>query len=399
LSTEIALFRALAQDGDGAHTDAEKRLRIAIAENGGINSPSDGLEPTRGRRNKSQTQWRYTMGRKYVVLFAAALLLGAFVPELAAQVVIHSHPGWLDSTTQEGFDVADGWPLDENDCCWGVGQYDLEGFYTRGIEPEGQEGQSAFWNPNYTYPTGHSYLWVMNEGAIIETVDPIDITEERPWMFVQFLNSDMNDGVAEIAVQEVGSSDWLTIGGYDTFGRGNNWMSIEGLPVGSYGVRVISRWNGRMSVPPNGACPYPAVSLQPARMGSTAAVSPERIHVTGGGWLPIAGGKASFSMEIEFIGGNNGATGTFTYMDHVSNLRVQSTELWGIDVVGDEAWISFASLSNSGTNHTVFAHVLQGGAGVGKFDIRITRPWMPCGGSPYIYNQKLTLGRGQIKIH
>ena len=102
--------------------------------------------------------------------------------------MIHSHSGWLDSTTQEGFDIADEWPLDDNDCCWEVGQYLLEGKYTRGKEPDGQEGHSAFWNPMSEWPSDPSYLWVMNEGAIIETLKPIDINEARPWLFVQFFS-------------------------------------------------------------------------------------------------------------------------------------------------------------------------------------------------------------------
>ena len=121
------------------------------------------------------------MRRNYVVVFAAALLLGVFVPEVAAQAVIHVHPGWLDSATQEGFDVAEGWPYDENDCCWETG-HDLTGTYTKGTEPEGQAGESAFWNPNYFYPSDHSSLWVMYAGATLESLVPIEITEARPWL-------------------------------------------------------------------------------------------------------------------------------------------------------------------------------------------------------------------------
>jgi len=39
------------------------------------------------------------------VLAAAARM---FVPEVAAQAVIHSHPGWLDSAEEDYFDVAQG---------------------------------------------------------------------------------------------------------------------------------------------------------------------------------------------------------------------------------------------------------------------------------------------------
>lgn len=338
------------------------------------------------------------MRRYYVVVFAAALLLGVFVPEVAAQAVIHVHPGWLDSATQEGFDVAEGWPYDENDCCWQVGQYPLMGTYTKGTEPPGQVGESAFWNPNHLYPDDHSLMWVMYAGATLESLVPIEITEARPWLFVQFYGSDMNDGLAEIAVQEVGGDNWFTVGSYDTFGRGNNWVSIEGLPLGSYFLRITTRWNGRRTVSPNWACEQ-AVNLHPARMGRTAAVPPERIHLTGGGWLPIAGGKATVSMDIAFTGGNNRPTGFFTYVDHVLKGSVQSTEMLGIEVVGDEAWIRLAVLSNSGTNHTVFAYLRQGGAGVGTLDIKISRDWTQCRGDQWVYKQHLTLARGQIKLH
>ena len=153
-----------------------------------------------------------------------------------------------------------------------------------------------------------------------------------------------------------------------------------------------------MTVPPTGGCNQ-ASSLQPGRIGHTAAVPPERIHVTGGGLLPIEGGKASLSMDIAFIGGNDRPTGTFTYVDHVLKLSVQSTEILEIEVLGDEAWITLAALSNAGTNKTVSAHVRQGGAGVGKLDIKISRDWTQCTGKNWVYEpDQLTLGRGQIKV-
>ncbi len=336
------------------------------------------------------------MSRNLPVVFAVALLMGVLLlPEATAQAVIHAHPGWL--TTGEGFDVASGWPEGEGDCCWGVGQA-LIGDYTTGTEPDGQVGQSAFWNPNQMYPGDHSYLWVMGEGATLETLYPIPVTEGMPWLFVQFLGSDMNDGLAEIDVKPQGSSDWITVGGYDTFGRGNNWASVEGLPLGSYYVRITSRWSGRRAVAPNGGC-GPAVSLQPARMGSTAAVPPESLHLTGGGWLSIEGGKTSFSMDITFTGGSDRPSGFFTYVDHVLRRSLQSTQLLGIEVIGGEAWIRLAALSNYGTNHTIYAHLLEGAASVGKIDMNISREWTPCTGVPWIYRQSLTLGRGQIKIH
>jgi len=97
------------------------------------------------------------------------------MPRVAAQAVIHSHPGLLDPTMQEGFDVAEGWPSIHMIV---VGQSTIPvlGTNTRGTEPPGQVGTSAFWNPNYFYPSAQSYLWVMNEAAILESLAPIDIT-------------------------------------------------------------------------------------------------------------------------------------------------------------------------------------------------------------------------------
>jgi hypothetical protein len=347
---------------------------------------------------------RFSMFVSVVFVLTVSAILGACVPEVAAQAVIHVHPGWLDSATQEGFDVAEGWPYDENDCCWQVGQYDLIGTYTKGTEPPGQVGESAFWNSNHLYPEEHSLLWMMGleGGAILESIVPIEINAERPWLFVQFYGSDMNDGLAEIAVQEVGEDNWFTVGSYDTFGRRSNWVSIEGLPLGSYYVRITSRWDGRTRVaPPNNGCGIfdKATNLQPARMGRTAVVPQERIHLTGGGWLPIEGGKATFSIDIAFTGGNDRPTGTFTYVDHVLKARVQSTEILGMWAVGDEARITLAVLSSFGTNHTVYAHVFQGGAGVGILDIQISRDWSKCRGEAWVYEQQLTLGGGQIKLH
>jgi hypothetical protein len=341
---------------------------------------------------------RISMFMSVALVLLVSAVLGVCVPEVAAQAVIHVHPGWLDSATQEGFDVTEGWPSGGNDCCWEVG-HSLTGTFTKGTEPPGQVGESAFWNPNDLENPDHPYLWMMYEGAVLESLYPIDITVERPWLFVQFYLSDFNDGVAEIAVREEGASDWLTVGSYDTFARINNWVSIEGLPLGSYYISITNRWDGRRTVAPNGGC-QPATNLQPARMGSTAAVPPERIHLTGGGWLPIVGGKATFSMDIAFTGGNDRPTGTFTYVDHVQRARVQSTEIWGIEVVGDEAWFTLPVVSNFGTNHTVYAQVSQGGAGVGKVDIPISRDWTQCSGAKWwIYPQQITLGGGQIKLH
>ena len=330
------------------------------------------------------------------VVFSAVLLLGLCVPEVAAQALIHSHPGWLDSATQEGFDVAEEWPADY-ECCW-PRDHPTAGSCTFGVNNpvSNPYDMSDFWNPSLLYEP--SSLWIFNEGAYLQSTCAEDVTAARPWLFVQFHSSDMNDGVAEIAVQEVGGSDWLTVGSYDTFGRGNNWVSIEGLPLGPYYVRITSRWNGRMTVPPNGGCTNRANSLQPARIGHTAAVPPENIHVTGGGLLTVVGGKASISMDIAFTGGNDRPTGTLTYTDHVHKASIQSTAILGIEVLGDEAWIRLAGLSNSGTNHTVYAHVRQGGAGVGKFDINVSHDWTECK-SGWFYQQHLTLGRGQIKVH
>jgi hypothetical protein len=344
---------------------------------------------------------RFSMFMSVAFVLLVSAILGVCVPEVAAQAVIHVHPGWLDSATQEGFDVAEGWPYDENDCCWPLGQYDLMGTYTKGTEPPGMVGDSAFWNPNHLYPEEHSLLWMMGPegGAILESIVPIEINAERPWLFVQFYGSDMNDGLAEIAVQEAGGDNWVTVGSYDTFGRQNNWVSIEDLPLGSYYLRITSRLSDRMRVAPNGCRRRLASDLQPARMGRTAVVPQERIHLTGGGWLPIEGGKATFSMDIAFTGGNDRPTGTFTYVDHVLKASVQSTEILGIEVVGDEAWIVLAVLSSFGTNHTVYGHVRRGGAGVGKLDIPISRDWSECSGEPWVYEQHLTLGGGQIKIH
>jgi hypothetical protein len=332
------------------------------------------------------------MRRNWAVVFAAALLLGVFVPEVVAQAEIHVHPGWLDSATQEGFDVADGWPTDPT-FPW-PSTITPEGYYTFGVNsPDSDPNYDDFWN--YAPP---SQLWILNLGAYLESKRVAYVTPEMPWLFVQFSYADMNSALAEISVKEESWDNWVTVGSYDNFGRGDNWVSIEGLEPGAYYVRITSKSNGRTVPPPQGACGNPAFAQKIARIGSTAPVPPEIIHLTGGGWLPITGGKANFSMDVSFNWGDDRPTGTFSYADHVLRASIQSTEMLGISESNGQAWIQFVGLTSSGTVHTVNVSLRPGRAGEGWMYIRISYPWSGC--TPdWAYRQRVTLGGGQIKIH
>jgi len=342
-------------------------------------------------------------------LVAALLVFGCCLSGASAQaaIAINYHPGWLDSDPATTIEVAAGWPADpqeEGYFPWPVA-HPIAGDCTFGVNnPTGnnQPDISDFWNPSLVYgPPSH--LWMIDEGAYLETTCSVPVTQDKPWLFVHFAYSDWNDGAAEIAVREQAWSDWLTVGLYDCFGRLDNWVSIEGLTAGNYYVRVTARAVGRSVLSPNGGMNYclePADDLHPTRIGTTAPVPPEDICVTSGGWVPVDGGKANLGMEIQFTAGEDRPRGTVTYVDHVYDVALHSTEILGIIPGETEATISLLVRGNDDTERAMRVYVYDGAA-TGEDDylsVWVTDDWNDCTtGWPYFIGQPL--GGGQIKLH
>ena len=314
------------------------------------------------------------------LLLAAAFLLGLCLREAGAQTQISMkyHPGWLNpSSTATLIEVAAGWS---------------PGWHSTGTGTC-TRGERIF-NPDLV----PSHLWIDGDGYL-ESTFPVQVTQTNQWLFIQFATSDFNDGAAEIMVREHSSSDWLRIGGYDTFGRLHNWVSIEGLPAGHYYVKITARFAGRSAVPPNWCLPQ-AAGLHLARIGSTPPVPPEHIRVTSGGWVSLDGGKANFGMEIQFTAGDDRPRGTFTYVDHTSGVAILGTEIFGIDPQTSRAAVSLVVRGNDGNPRTARVNVLDGSSTreQDRFRLRLSDHWSACTVG-WVYSVEQALGGGQIKIH
>jgi hypothetical protein len=248
------------------------------------------------------------------------------------------------------------------------------------------------------YPDLPTAIWILDEGAYLETTLPVSVTPDKSWLFVQFLASDTNDGVTEILVRKTDWNEWLEVGRLDTFGRLNNWISIEGLEEGDYFVRVRVK-SGRTNLPPQG-CGGPADDLNISRIGSTAPVSPEDINITSGGWIPVDGGKANLAMEVHFRGGGDRPQGNLTYVHHVANVALQSTEILGVETSLTDATILFLVRGNDDSERTMMIHVYDG-AEAGEDDsmqMWLGSDWSECI-NQWIYTEEQVFRGGQVKIH
>jgi len=129
-----------------------------------------------------------------------------------------------------------------------------------------------------------------------------------------------------------------------------------------------------------------------AQIDCQAGSGPAGEFTTGGGWIPVAGGKATFGVQ----GGiqNGLPTGHLVYHDHAIDFRVESTSITSFSSVGCQSTIEGNGNSNQGSPVHFVVTVTDGGEpGTNDtFSIQVTDSAPP-------YAAGDTLGGGNIQVH
>ena len=113
--------------------------------------------------------------------------------------------------------------------------------------------------------------------------------------------------------------------------------------------------------------------------------------VTGGGWIPVPGGKATFGLTAQ-VKNNATPSGNLTYQDHTQNRTVKSIAITSVVVTSPCAQIrGTAQVNGAGS----FGFEVQAcdngepGKGTDTFSITMSDAYSAAG----------TLGGGNIQIH
>ena len=112
--------------------------------------------------------------------------------------------------------------------------------------------------------------------------------------------------------------------------------------------------------------------------------------VTGGGWVAVSGGKATFGFEAGRVG-SNAPTGEIEFNDHVSGLRIHASAITGYTVVNATTRKITGNTTVNGAAATFTLTVTDNGE-PGRND---TFDFMLSTG----YDASGTLGGGNIQVH
>jgi hypothetical protein len=114
--------------------------------------------------------------------------------------------------------------------------------------------------------------------------------------------------------------------------------------------------------------------------------------ITGGGWIPVAGGKASFGLTAQVKKNSTTPSGNLTYHDHPQNRSVKSTAINSLVVTGPCADISGTATVNGAGSVGFQARACDNGEpgqDTDTFSIVMSDGYTAMG----------TLGGGNIQIH
>jgi streptogramin lyase len=124
-------------------------------------------------------------------------------------------------------------------------------------------------------------------------------------------------------------------------------------------------------------------------IGRASLPLPEEALVTGGGWIDVAGGRASFSFTAFRKDTGGPVKGRFQYQNHATGEIVQSVEIVDLLVYGTDAIFS-GSLMNGGVPGTFTVQVSDRGEPGTNDTIRVTLSGATTAN---------TLAGGNIQIH
>ena len=184
------------------------------------------------------------------------------------------------------------------------------------------------------------------------------------------------DGLPVTVTGDVGQTVALTGGGQLIINQQiitSNAMTVNGLHV---------TLNG-------GADVIVAQSMASITCGTTCP-SPQGDFVTGGGWVAVSGGKATFGFEAGQVG-SNAPTGEIEFNDHVSGLRMHSSAITGYTVVDATTRKITGNTTVNGAAATFTLTVTDNGE-PGRndtFDLMLSTGYQATG----------TLGGGNMQVH
>lgn len=118
--------------------------------------------------------------------------------------------------------------------------------------------------------------------------------------------------------------------------------------------------------------------------------------VTGGGWIPVSGDKATFGLVAGFKPRATIPTVNMVYHDHSSGLDVKATSISSYGGSGNTRTFSGQSTVNGQSSFSFTVTIVDNGepgAGNDHFAISLSNP------SGYSYSASGTLGGGNLEIH
>ena len=134
------------------------------------------------------------------------------------------------------------------------------------------------------------------------------------------------------------------------------------------------------------------LAITDAQIDCQAGSGPDGSSTTGGGWIPVPGGKGTFGVH----GGiqNGMPTGHLVYHDHAIDFRVESTSITSYSNLGCQSTIEGDGNSNQGSPVHFVVTVTDGGEpGTNdSFSIQVTGAAPP-------YAAADNLGGGNIQVH
>jgi hypothetical protein len=136
------------------------------------------------------------------------------------------------------------------------------------------------------------------------------------------------------------------------------------------------------------------LAMSNASIDCQPGAGPSGSFTTGGGWIPVAGGKANFGVHGGFEKDGITPTGHLVYHDHPANFRLESTSITGYGPFACGATITGNANSNRGQVTFTVTVTDSGEPGTNDtFTIQVT------GGTPPYPGASDNLGGGNIKVH
>lgn len=112
---------------------------------------------------------------------------------------------------------------------------------------------------------------------------------------------------------------------------------------------------------------------------------------TGGGWIPLADKKGSFSVQAAYATGGSAPSGDVNYQDHGTKMRVESDQIVALGVIGNQAIIGGTCTIDGEPGHTFQVVIVDNGE-PGRQDV--FQIFLDTG-----YVAGGTIGGGNIQMH